>query len=427
MRALARADHHHRPEPSRSWHCDYEMNIVLLTHPSFLGSQSHPHFARMLCEAYRERGHQVELRQPRAVAHAWVVARGKRWARWTKWAGYIDQYLLFPKALRALASQDPSHTLYVFCDQALGPWIPVLKHRPHVVHCHDLLALRSALGLVPENPTSATGRLYQRYIRHGFKQARHFVSISKKTKADLHAYGGVQPITSEVVYNGLNHPYRRQPREQALLTLAQARLPAIPEADMLLHVGGGQWYKNTAGVVQLYAHFARNAVQAGQAVPALWMVSPPPGPEVQRALQGVPSEGQVLFFQKLDGTVIEALYSTARALLFPSLAEGFGWPIAEGLACGCPVVTTAEPPMNEVGGRWANYLPRLTHSTEISLWAAQGASLLQELLNRSAEQQASVAAMGVEWAQRYDARRATDAYLRIYEDVIKGERNEDRT
>jgi len=89
---------------------------------------------------------------------------------------------------------------------ALGPWVPVVRDRPHVVHVHDLLALRSALGEIPENPTSITGRIYQRYIRRGFQKARHFVSISRKTQADLHRVGGVSAITSEVVYNGLNFP-----------------------------------------------------------------------------------------------------------------------------------------------------------------------------------------------------------------------------
>ena len=392
------------------------MNIVLLTHPAFLGSLSHPHFARMLCDAYRTRGHHVELRQPQAVLHRWVQGR---WAKLSKWAGYVDQYLLFPRELRRRATVDPVDTLYVFCDQALGPWIPALAHRPHVVHCHDLLALRSALGLVPENPTSATGRLYQRYIRRGFRSARHFISISEKSKADLHDHGGVAPATSEVVYNGLNHPYRRLPQALALDTLARAGLPALDAAGLLLHVGGGQWYKNTAGVVRLYAQFAKATLQAGRALPALWMVSPAPGPDVQAALQEVPSAGRVLFLQKLDTPVLEALYSLAHALLFPSHAEGFGWPIAEALACGCPVVTTGEAPMTEVGGRFAHYLPRLAGPDEAPAWAAQGAQLLVDLLNRSAAEQAAAAQAGMEWAQRYDATRATDAYLRIYQRVLE--------
>ena len=140
---------------------------------------------------------------------------------------------------------------------------------------------------------------------------------------------------------------------------------------------------------------------------------------MQAALQEVPSAGRVLFLQKLDTPVLEALYSLAHALLFPSHAEGFGWPIAEALACGCPVVTTGEAPMTEVGGRFAHYLPRLAGPDEAPAWAAQGAQLLVGLLNRSAAEQAAAAQAGMEWAQRYDATRATDAYLRIYQRVLE--------
>jgi glycosyltransferase involved in cell wall biosynthesis len=50
---------------------------------------------------------------------------------------------------------------------------------------------------------------------------------------------------------------------------------------------------------------------------------------------------------------VQALYSNALALIFPSLEEGFGWPIAEAQACGCPVVTSNRAPMTEVAGNAA--------------------------------------------------------------------------
>jgi glycosyltransferase involved in cell wall biosynthesis len=52
----------------------------------------------------------------------------------------------------------------------------------------------------------------------------------------------------------------------------------------------------------------------------------------------------------LSNEHLQALYSCALATLFPSLEEGFGWPILEAQACGCPVVTTDRRPMNEVAG-----------------------------------------------------------------------------
>lgn len=387
------------------------MNLVLFTHPDFLGSQSHQHFARMLMRAYQERGHTVELRQPEALLRQHIRGRA------AKWAGYVDQYIVFPARMRRRIATDPAHTLYVFCDQALGPWVPMVAHRPHVVHCHDLLALKSALGHVPENPTSWTGRIYQRFIRAGFRRAQHFISVSQKSREDLHHYGGVGPHTSEVIYNGLNHPYCRQPADKAQTTLARAGIPE--SAAFLLHIGGGQWYKNSMGVLQLYSQYTLKRSAAGEPVLPLWMVSPQPSASLQCVIDALPEKGSVRFFQKLDTEVIEALYSRASALIFPSLAEGFGWPIAEGLACGCPVITTGEAPMNEVGGAHAQYLPGYPGPNGAQDWAEAGAELLCSVLDRSPTERETAAQAGMEWARRFDPDAAIDSYLSVYDRVLR--------
>ncbi len=391
------------------------MNLVLYTHPAFLGLRSQDHFAQMLHDEFTRRGHHVSLRRPEAIVRA-RVSRGPL----AKWAGYVDQYLLFPPRMRAAMRQDPADTLYVFCDQALGPWVPNAAARPHVVHCHDLLALRSALGDIPENPTSFTGRLYQRYIRAGFRQARHFISISKRTRSDLQAFAGAPEGLSEVVYNGLNYPFRPLEPAVARALLAAAGLPA-DERGCLLHVGGGQWYKNTAGVVHLYAAHARAALAAGAQPLPLWLVSPPPGPALAPALAGVPAGGELRFFQGLRPDLLEALYSHARLLLFPSLAEGFGWPIIEAMACGCPVVTTAEAPMTEIGGTAATYLPRLAHGDDVVAWAEQGAPALAAVLRRGPGERARAAAAGRARAAAFGADAAIDRYLSIYRRVLERE------
>jgi len=178
------------------------LNLVLVCHPTFLPSQSMPRFAQMLKQAYEARGHNVEIWSPQARVFNWVPR-----SRLSKWAGYVDQYLLFPITMRKALHRTPRTTLIVFCDQALGPWVPLVKDRVHVVHVHDLLALRSALGDIPENPTPISGRIYQRFIRRGFRRGRHFISVSGKTREDLSRFGGVSSLTSEVVYNGMNFAY----------------------------------------------------------------------------------------------------------------------------------------------------------------------------------------------------------------------------
>jgi glycosyltransferase involved in cell wall biosynthesis len=391
------------------------VNLVLFTHPAFLGLRSQDHFAQMLHDEFRRRGHHVSLRRPEAIVRA-LVRRGPL----AKWAGYIDQYLLFPSRMRAAMREDPLDTLYVFCDQALGPWVPNVATRPHVVHCHDLLALRSALGDIAENPTSFSGRLYQRYIRAGFRQARHFISISERTRDDLQSFAGTPKGLSEVVYNGLNHPFQPLAPTVARALLAAGGLPA-DERGCLLHVGGGQWYKNTTGVVQLYGAYVRATLAAGDRPLPLWMVSPPPRPTLAAALARVPRGGIVRFFQGLRPDLLEALYSHARALLFPSLAEGFGWPIVEAMACGCPVITTGEAPMTEVGGAAAVYLRRLAHGDDIGAWAEQGALALAGVLRRNPCERAQAAQAGRTRAAAFSADAAIERYLSIYRRVLERE------
>jgi len=392
------------------------MKLVLFCHPNFLTSQSMPRFARLLKTAYEARGHSVTVWSPRAHVYKWIP-RG----RLSKWGGYVDQYLIFPLWVRRTLYRVPPDALFVFCDQALGPWVPLVSERPHVVHVHDLLALRSALGVVPENRTSISGRIYQRYIRRGFRRARHFICISRKTSEDLRRFGAISDASVDVVYNGLNYPYAPMATEEAHRELRAAGLP-VPDGGMVLHVGGGQWYKNLSGVIRLYADYAarfspQRDADTGHPLP-LWCISPEPGEAVKMALSRVPVQGQVRFFQKLENRTLQAVYSIARALLFPSLAEGFGWPLVEAQACGCPVITTDEPPMNEVAGDAAQYLPRLRSAAEVEAWASHGADVLQTLLDEDPVGRAKRVERGRVWAKRFDTDKAIDGYLSVYHRVM---------
>ena len=66
--------------------------------------------------------------------------------------------------------------------------------------------------------------------------------------------------------------------------------------------------------------------------------------------------GGVLFLGYVGDDELAHLYSGALALIFPSRYEGFGLPILEAMACGCPVVTTQEASMPEVAGDAAFYM-----------------------------------------------------------------------
>ncbi|MEO6722051.1 MAG: hypothetical protein ABIN67_16920, partial [Ferruginibacter sp.] len=130
-----------------------------------------PRFASMLADGMKQRGHTVEIWSPRPF-----FFRMSLFGKLRKWMGYLDQYLLFPLEVRLRLKKNKHQELYVFSDQALGPWVPLVSKYPHVIHCHDFLAQRSALGEIPENNSPWTGKRYQAYIRRGFRKGENFIS-----------------------------------------------------------------------------------------------------------------------------------------------------------------------------------------------------------------------------------------------------------
>lgn len=384
------------------------MKIILFCHPDFLASQSMPRFARMLQQAYQERGYEVEVWSPKAVAHRWL-----NFGTLGKWAGYFDQYVLFPLWVKAALRRQSADTLYVFCDQALGPWVPLVSDRPHAIHCHDFLALQSALGEFPEHQVSFLGRIYQLFIRRGFRMGKFFISISHNSQKELSRFLKGSPVISEVVHNGLNFNFTPLPEAVALNELSNV-LTTITKQRMLVHVGGNVWYKNRNGVLYIYAEYCK---KCDDPLP-LWMVGDSPSPALRALAKTVGPKGKVYFLTGLSNKQVQAVYSLAKALIFPSLAEGFGWPIAEAMACGCPVLTTGQAPMTEVGGSAVTYIPVMPFQPVVPQWAGSAADTLIAMLSAPEQQKIVQRSNALEQVKLFNADIAISAYETIYLHVM---------
>lgn len=385
------------------------MHLVFFTHPSFLHSQSMPRFASMLTKGMVQRGHTVEIWSPRPQLYTLPVP-----AAFKKWLGYMDQYILFPGEVRRKLSKVPSETLFVFTDHALGPWIPLVKDRPHIIHCHDFLAQRSALGEIPENPTSKSGQQYQAFIRRGYQQGKNFISVSQKTKDDLHQFLKAAPHISEVVYNGMN-----QQIQKADISIARKKLGEQIMTDLvpgyILHVGGNQWYKNRSGVIDIYTAWRAYSKH----ILPLVMIGAAPSDALQKAKNKSPYKADIHFISGMNDEGVQLAYSGASLFLYPSLAEGFGWPIAEAMAAGCPVVTTGEAPMNEVGGQAAVYIPRTPYKEADSIgWAKQCANIVEHVINLDATQRNNIIQAGLKNVQRFNTSASLDKIESIYKQIL---------
>ncbi|MDT0646269.1 glycosyltransferase [Zunongwangia sp. F260] len=386
------------------------LNIVLLTHPSFTGSQSMPRFASMLKIGMEQRGHKVQIWSPEARAFNIPSPESLK-----KWLGYVDQFFFFPWEIKKRINRCEEDTLFVFTDQALGPWIPLVRNYPHVIHCHDFLAQISALGKVPENPTGWTGRKYQSFIRWGYRYGRNFIAISKKTQRDLGEFLLTAPSLSEVVYNGLNQSFAPQDKNESRIVLSK-KFRINLSKGFILHVGGNQWYKNRKGVIEIYNSWRKKSALE---LPLI-LIGVKPNKGLAEVYNSSNFKEDIYFMTGVEDQDLRMAYSAATVLLYPSLAEGFGWPIAEAMASGCPVITTGEAPMTEVGGDAAFYIERKKDHDDGSCYE-QAAGVLNKVLTLSPEAYQEIIGAGLRNAERFRSKIALDEIEQIYTRVRQTE------
>jgi len=408
------------------------VRIVLLTHPSFLNHQSMPRFTSMLAEGFRKKGHTVEICSPQPYSVNLPIRRIN------KWLGYIDQFLIFPVIAKRRIRKTPAD-MYVLIDHALGIWVPLLKDLPHIIVCHDFLAQRSAAGEVRQNPTGRAGRIFQRLIRNGYSRGSNFVSVSRQTQHDLHRFLGRIPAISKVIYNGLHKEFVRIPELDARKALSQKISGPDLSNGYVLHVGSDHWYKNRMGVVKAYNAW-RVALDAAEIRPLafvasasggkpqvietkripLLLIGSAPSTALRMEIESSPYKGDIFTLENIGDDLINAVYSGASVLFYPSLAEGFGWPIAEAMASGCPVITTAAAPMTEVGGDCATYIPVMPAEVgEVEAWASLAAASLDKVINLSAISRSQILSAGLNNVQRcFNTQKLIDEYEDVFYHIV---------
>jgi glycosyltransferase involved in cell wall biosynthesis/acetyltransferase-like isoleucine patch superfamily enzyme len=254
-----------------------------------------------------------------------------------KWRAYVDKYVLFRRRLRR---ESTSFDLVHICDHSNAMYTNLVT-KPAVVTCHDLLAVRGAMGEDTDCPASFSGKVLQRWIVRGLRRSSFVVCDSDATHTDFErivASAGGRP-RSRVTRLGLSHPFRRLPSDEAAARIAAANLQ-IPAAYML-HVGSSLRRKNREAILRALARLpAINVVFAGA----------PLNPAQRDLAIKLGVHDRVTEVIGPSNDLLEALYNRAHCLLFPSRFEGFGWPILEAQACGCPVICGNGTSLPEVAG-----------------------------------------------------------------------------
>jgi len=351
--------------------------------------QSMLRFGRMMLDGLAVAGVRAELLAPHPF-----FGRFRAGGRFVaKWLGYLDKFLVFPLQLRVRAR---AATVVHICDHSNSMYARWCRPLPVVVTCHDLLAVRGALGEETNSPASVTGRFLQSWIRAGLSRASIIACVSAATRDDvLRLVRKTPPL--EVVTSGLNYPYAKLSADEVA-----GRLRSIPQLSpgrpFVLHVGSSVPRKNRDGVLRIFA-LCREQWD-GQLV----FAGDPLTPELHSLAVRLGVRDRVIEVPFPDCTVLEALYNRATALLYPSRFEGFGWPIAEAQACGCPVICSNTGPMPEVAGEAG-----LLHPLEDEDAFARDVLRLADPSQRAIWSEKSVRS-----AERFSTERMIARYVELY-------------
>jgi len=355
--------------------------------------QSMQRFARMMLDGLAAAGVPAELIAPQPCLGLIQIA-GPFVA---KWLGYIDKFLFFPWQLRRKLS-GPFSIVHI-CDHSNAMYSANARSRPVVVTCHDLLAVRGALGEETDCPASFAGKYLQRWITAGLERATAVACVSRATLRDaervIRQKDGRPQL--HLIPLGTNYPYQKQPDD-----LARSRISEVERLDpgrpFILHVGSNLRMKNREGILRIFGLTTND--WNGQLVFAGEKLTP----ELRSLGQQLGIMEQVVEIAGPNNELLEALYSRAIALLYPSRFEGFGWPIIEAQACGCPVICSNREPMSEVGGEAA-----LTHDVEDEAAFARSVLRLTDPVERQRWSEKSLRN-----AKRFETESMIARYIELY-------------
>ena len=262
-----------------------------------------------------------------------------------------------------------------------------------VVTVHGLASVRLPVELHERLPRRARLK-----YKHLLESVERVITVSESSKRDIIDIYDVAPDRIVVIYNGIDEVFFTDPDD----------LPAIDETDRpyILSVCATIPKKNVSAAIRALAALKERGL------PHRLVHIGPPGP-AQAALEvevrRFNLRNDVVFKGYVTKYELVSYYRSADALLFPSFHEGFGIPIIEAMASGCPVVTSTTFSMPEIAGEAALLVDPYDIESLISVTH-------RLLTNRTLREE--MIGLGLQRARRFSWNRCADETVAVYKEVL---------
>jgi glycosyltransferase involved in cell wall biosynthesis len=268
------------------------------------------------------------------------------------------------------------------------------KKAKHVVTVHDLFFLKH-----PELTNAEVRRDYVPLVRDHVRRADGVVCPSEFTASEVRLLLNVPEEKIVVSPLGVDPAYREPmaPAEVDAI-LRERRLPR----GGLLYVGSDERRKNLVSLAMAYMGLQ---TRRRSQIPPLVLV----GPGSHWGQGGTIAGPQIVATGYLETRELHALFSASKALVLPSLEEGFGLPVAEAMATGLPVVCSQGSALEEVAGDAAILVNPLDAGS-----IARG----METVLDEPETAARLRARGLERSRAFDWERTATLVIAFYRKIL---------
>ena len=277
----------------------------------------------------------------------------------------LNRFIDYPRWLRPRVS---GFDLFHVVDHSYAQLAHCLPRKRTIVTCHDLDAFRCLLQPQAEQRPRWFRAMMSRVL-NGLQQAAHIITGSYAVRDQLLEHAVVPQDRITVIHNGV-HPSCTSLPDPAADAQARSLLPSEPaDALWLLSVGSTIPRKRMDVLLRLLAAVRQELPQV-----RLIRVGGDWTPEQSQLARDLGVEQAVVVLPRLTRRVLAAIYRRADLLVHTAEAEGFGLPLIEAQACGCPVAASDLPVLREIGGAAAAFVP----VADIPAWKETIAALLRE-------------------------------------------------
>lgn len=198
----------------------------------------------------------------------------------------------------------------------------------------------------PEFHPASRVTYINRHIKRAIERADHIVTISDFVKSEINEKLGVSNDRMTTIYPGVDRDFSPITEDEFK---AAAIAPPVKYKNYFLFVSTIEPRKNLSGLLEAYKCYQET--QGSSALPLIVVGLPGwNSADIHRDLSKLAQTGKVIYCGYVDRDKLRVLIAGSRALLFPSLYEGFGLPVIEAMKSGTAVLTSKNSAMAEISG-----------------------------------------------------------------------------